>query len=93
MSNIGHAEEAYHRGIARFNEFLTAPSLITWSVAMNALDDAMACRELPRGQSAEAYYRAGLLWQFDSDCRSPGGREGKPCGGRDNPQRAALQGY
>lgn len=62
--NQGKAE--YLQGISHWEDFLKSHNVASWANAMNSLQDALASPHLSRRSAADAHYKTGLLWLFDS---------------------------
>ena len=63
-------DQAYAQGIKEFTDFLSKPSIVSWAQALNSLQTAALSTHLVPSKVADAHYRLGLLFVFDSDYRS-----------------------
>ena len=63
-------EKEYAKGIAHHQDFWKKHSILSWAQAVNALEAAVHSPELDRRRVADAYYKLGLLFMFDSNYRS-----------------------
>ena len=62
-------EKEYARGIGHFNAFLENHSMVSWGQALNELGAAAWSSDLGPHKVADANYKLGLLFIFDSNYR------------------------
>ena len=67
MPTQGYAE--YARGVGHFEDFQKNHSILSWGPALNALEAAVHSPGLEPHRVADAYYKLGILFLFDSNYR------------------------
>ena len=67
---LTEGEKEYAQGVAHLEDFWKNPSLLSWSQAQNSLQAAVRSLDLDPNKGADANYKLGQLFLFDSDLRS-----------------------
>ena len=63
-------EKEYAQGIGHHQDFWQNHSLLSWAQALNSLQAAVLSPDLDPRKAADANYKLGTLFMFDSDYRS-----------------------
>ena len=62
-------EKEYVQGVGHFEDFLKNHSILSWGQALNSLQAAVLSPDLGPRKAADANYKLGLLFLFDSNYR------------------------
>ncbi len=66
---LTEGEKEYAQGVGHFTDFLQNHSIVSWGQAVNSLEAAVRSPEFDPHRVADALYKLGLLFMFDSDYR------------------------